>query len=518
MKMTTNGNKLPGFFSKNGHLPVINLKGHWSLVISIIACIIIGIAAVFPLNPNIMKFAGQDSGVFLYTGTKILNGGVPYNDVWDHKPPLIYFVDALALLITPSSLVGIFIIQVIFQITSNILVFFLLRKYIPLPLTLLLICAFSIYCLEFSGGGNLTGFYALPFQLLMLLLLSRLSKNYTIVSIGFLTGFSFICALMFRQTSISIFIGFAIISLLRFGEIKSNIIKFIGKALLGAAIIFLPLAIYFGLNNALKSFWNQAFYFNFIYTDVRSVADKIGAVTSGLETLIENGLLLFAVLGIFIICYKIIKRKEHSFLEEVAVVSFVVEWIFLYPGGRPRITYFMSLLPTFIFLSSVSIGIILNKINRRVIAYLFIGICLIFLSYKYITYSNYFRSVSRSMMGDKQEMIDFIIGHTAPDDKILVWGAESWIYFHSGRNASSKFIYQYPLFYEGYADRKMLKEFFSSILLIKPALIIGTINNGTISNGFGLNKNEETKQISAQIRELYKPITHIGDWVVYSMK
>jgi hypothetical protein len=516
--MLKTGNRFPDFFSYIRRLSDFQLKGHWSLILSIAACVIIGIAAIYPLNPNIMKFAGQDSGVFLYTGTKILNGEVPYIDVWDHKPPLIYFVDALSLLLTPSSLVGIFIIQVIFQIASNILLYFLLRKYIPIPLTLLIICAFSIYCLEFSGGGNLTGFYALPFQMLMLLLLSRLSKNNSIASIGFLTGFSFICALMFRQTSISIFIGFAVIALFHFGEIKSNIIQFIEKALLGAAIILVPLLLYFGFNNALKNFWDQVFYFNYIYTDVRSLADKIGAVTSGLEALIENGLLPFSILGIFIVCYKIIRRKEHTILEEVAVVSFVIEWIFLYSGGRPRITYFMSLLPTFIFLSSVSIGVILNRINRRVIEYLFIGICLVLLSYKYISYSNYFLSVSRSMINDKQEMIDFVDEHSIPGEKILVWGAESWIYFHTGRDASSKFIYQYPLFYEGYADREMLKGFFSSVLVTKPALIIGTINNGTISNGFGLNKNDETKQISAQIRELYKPITHIGNWVVYSMK
>ena len=128
--MLKTGNRLSGFFPKVGHLPDIQLKSHWSLIVSIVACIIIGIAAIYPINPNIMKYAGQDSGVFLYTGTKILNGGVPYIDVWDHKPPLIYFVDALSLLITPASLVGIFIIQVIFLITSNILLYFLLRKYI----------------------------------------------------------------------------------------------------------------------------------------------------------------------------------------------------------------------------------------------------------------------------------------------------------------------------------------------------------------------------------------------------
>lgn len=516
--MLKTGNRFSDLFSKIGRLSDFQLKGHWSLIVSIVACIIIGIAAIYPINPNIMKFAGQDSGVFLYTGTKIIKGEVPYIDVWDHKPPLIFFVDALSLLITPSSLYGIFIIQLIFQITSNILLYFLLRKYIPIPLTLLLICAFSVYSLQFSGGGNLTGFYALPFQILMLLLLSRLSKTDSIGSIGFLTGLSFICALLFRQTSISIFIGFALIALLHFGEIKSNIIQFIEKALLGAAIILVPLVLYFGFNNALKDFWDQVFRFNYIYMDVRSVADKIGAVTSGLETLTENGLLPFTVLGVFIVCYKTIRRKEHSLLEEVAVVSFFIEWIFLYSGGRPRITYIMSLLPTFIFLSSVSIGVILNKINRKIVTYLFIGICLVFLNYKYISISNNFRSTSSSMMGDKQEVIHFIFEHSSPEDKILVWGAESWIYFHTGRDASSKFIYQYPLFYEGYADREMLKEFFSSVLTTKPALIIGTTNNGTISNGFGLNKNDETKQISAQIRELYKPITHIGKWVVYSMK
>ena len=69
--MLKTGDRSAGFFSKIGHLPAIQLKGHWSLIISITACIIIGIVAIYPLNPNIMKYAGQDSGVFLYTGTKI---------------------------------------------------------------------------------------------------------------------------------------------------------------------------------------------------------------------------------------------------------------------------------------------------------------------------------------------------------------------------------------------------------------------------------------------------------------
>jgi len=39
----------------------------------------------------------RDSGVFLYGGASILRGGLPYRDFWDHKPPLVYFVDAAGL-------------------------------------------------------------------------------------------------------------------------------------------------------------------------------------------------------------------------------------------------------------------------------------------------------------------------------------------------------------------------------------------------------------------------------------
>src|SRR5215212_5827918 len=65
------------------------------------------IIALFPSNPNNMTLPSRDSGVFLYLGLRFLNGDIPYRDVWDHKPPLIYFVDALGLIITPHALWGV---------------------------------------------------------------------------------------------------------------------------------------------------------------------------------------------------------------------------------------------------------------------------------------------------------------------------------------------------------------------------------------------------------------------------
>src|SRR5512133_3758460 len=70
--------------------------------------------ALFPCNPTNMTLPSRDAGVFLYVAWRFLNGGIPYRDVWDHKPPLIYFVDALGLSLTPGSLWGVWLLQLVF--------------------------------------------------------------------------------------------------------------------------------------------------------------------------------------------------------------------------------------------------------------------------------------------------------------------------------------------------------------------------------------------------------------------
>ena len=46
-------------------------------------------------SPICQAVPGKDSGVFLYIGDRILNGEIPYRDVWDHKPPAIYYFDLI---------------------------------------------------------------------------------------------------------------------------------------------------------------------------------------------------------------------------------------------------------------------------------------------------------------------------------------------------------------------------------------------------------------------------------------
>ena len=46
------------------------------------------------LLPSLFYPLARDQGVFAYVGTLILKGGWPYRDVWEVKPPGIYYTYA----------------------------------------------------------------------------------------------------------------------------------------------------------------------------------------------------------------------------------------------------------------------------------------------------------------------------------------------------------------------------------------------------------------------------------------
>src|ERR1700733_2759921 len=56
--------------------------------------LILGSAALHLLNTPMSELFFDDKEIFKYAGLVIYKGGVPYRDFFDHKPPLIYFVNA----------------------------------------------------------------------------------------------------------------------------------------------------------------------------------------------------------------------------------------------------------------------------------------------------------------------------------------------------------------------------------------------------------------------------------------
>ena len=231
------------------------------------------ISSVLSLIPNLPKYnpvPSLDSGVFLYFGDQILKGKLPYRDMWDHKPPAIFYTDALGLWIGNGSRIGVWFLEGIAITATGLFSYYFLQKYFG-KWTAMFASIIAVTNLIFiMDYGNNTEEFALPFQYLALLLftysLQRKSSNWLFFLIGVSGGYAF----MYKQTMIGIWIVITIMLVVKSIRYKDfrTLVHQLALISTGTGLICLLVAIYFALQGQLQVFWDAAFRFNFIYVKV----------------------------------------------------------------------------------------------------------------------------------------------------------------------------------------------------------------------------------------------------------
>ena len=63
-----------------------------------------------------------DSAIFSYVGKRWAEGCVPYVDYFDHKGPLIFFIDCVGQYVFPNGFLGIWLIECLFFILGIVLI------------------------------------------------------------------------------------------------------------------------------------------------------------------------------------------------------------------------------------------------------------------------------------------------------------------------------------------------------------------------------------------------------------
>lgn len=168
---------------------------------------------MLPLHPSFMTHTLRDSGLFMYIGWRILEGEVPYRDVWDHKPPIIFYLNALGLLI--NEYWGVWLIQLIFILVSFLLLHKILSSIFDKQVSVVAIFISSVSLFFALEGGNLTTEYSILFQVLAIYLFFKYTLNQSnkiLFLIGILGGLAFFT----KQTAIGIWIAIGIYFLIKF--------------------------------------------------------------------------------------------------------------------------------------------------------------------------------------------------------------------------------------------------------------------------------------------------------------
>jgi len=226
------------------------------------------LVVLIQVMPSYNPLAGRDSGVFLYIGKQVLQGQVPYRDVWDHKPPMVFYIDALGLFLGNGNRWGSFAVEALSLFTAFVLAFYFLRSLFGDHVAAL--ATFSGVLFSFWSPGNLSEEYYLPYAFLAFLIWLIIQKQGKNASwwIVFLWGLTGGIAFQLKQTLVGIWLAFAVFyGLKMLVEKDGRYIKILLWMALGAITPELIFIVYFAANHALEQYWSAAFIFNFIYSN-----------------------------------------------------------------------------------------------------------------------------------------------------------------------------------------------------------------------------------------------------------
>jgi len=485
--------------------------------------IFIGTVIVLNFFPHMILAPGHDSGIFLYHGQRILEGDLPYRDIWDHKPPMIFYINALGLFISGGAKWGVLFLEILAVGAAMALCFALLKKrfgYLPAFFATLN----CVLCLNIVlDGGNLTEEFNLPLQFLGFWLFNCVEKKGFRVWHGIFLGLSMASSFMLRQNLIGLWLAILLYWFLEFAIYQRDLTAFSKRVFWifsGAAALLLPAGMFFYFQGALYELWDVAFRYNFIYSKT-TLAQRIQSFYGCFKLFTWFPLVIMP--AAIIVC-GYFKRKEKITadpLMTLAIADLVIE-ITLLSLGKGYAHYYTAMLPSMTLLFCFFIKLLndsawdeCDKSNmpghsgfsgktERIIVLSILLACSNIFSFSILAHS-YAGLLSRHR-SQLEETADYIKRNSGKNDYLLVWGSGGQLNFLTGRPSPSRFFFQYPFAATGYGSPEIINSFMKELRRHPPAIIID--NSGDTGRLPPIDKayRKQWKEKKASSNELYSTI------------
>jgi len=316
---------------------------------------LVSIYIFIPINPITKYWLDTDGNGFLYVGQLIVDGKVPYVDVWDQKPPGIHFLYALAILFGDGRW-GIWFLGMLALSISSLLGFRLILKFYGLfpaiSATFMYLAGFNIL----RKGADYPEVFVLPLQfaLVYLFIGSVRKKSFFLKSvvIGLISALCFIL----KQTLIGIPLSIVMYWIFvnkSFKDLPTVVVR-VGGFTIGFILGLLPAFGYLIYNGAMKEFWDQNFLYSLTYLGT-SLLDKARSINRLFIQLTPSFLPVLAIPTWFVSVVTIFRREKLDKSENLPVIyliliSLPVEIFLSGVSGRAFKHYFLPLLPALMIL------------------------------------------------------------------------------------------------------------------------------------------------------------------------
>lgn len=429
-------------------------------------------------SPLYKGFTDVDSSVFQIMGKGILNGQIMYKDLFDHKGPIVYLINAIAYLISPQ--IGLLLIEIVFFYIGVIYVYKTSRIFLEEKYSFIVSLIYLVASFKFILGGNFTEEYAITilsiamYYIIKILYNSEYEKKVNWILIGFTFAINF----FIKPTYISIWIAFGIIELIYFVKKRkiTDLIKYIGYMMIGILIVTIPIFIYLIINNDVKDFINAYIYLNMKYSKYTAI-EKVRAFVELVKMCKYYIFLLIMLLGnIFIFSNKEINKSIKGFVTLFFIISIILtSW-----AANTYSHYLIQLAPCvaleLIFLlynikklikkekiSKIVDDLPKNLLYICVITVITINICWISSKQRGIF------AVNSEIWDYAKTKISELKNYIDKDDEILVLGNQSYYYIFFNKQPKFKYFFQTPIIEYDETIRKDTEKYIKEK---KPQIII----------------------------------------------
>ncbi|MFA4967310.1 MAG: glycosyltransferase family 39 protein [Candidatus Margulisiibacteriota bacterium] len=452
----------------------------------ILLVLFILVLQVFLRLPFLLSPLDRDEGLYGYMGQRILAGEIPYRDVFDHKPPVVYYIYAAVIKFSGGSTLAIRTFTMLYGLLTTLAVFGAGLFLFGVGGGLLAALIFAV----FSGGPFIQGAFSNtePFMLLpMVLALLFFLKAAKTKNSGwyFLAGLMSGLAFMIKQVSIFNFLVLLGCSIWEpeaksLGSQKEPRLSVAGSLLIFGFLIFpIIFTLYFALQGALPDFINCAFLVNRTYLAASPVPffflDPKFGMSVIWETIRENSVIW--ILSVFSLLAIVLNDRKRG---NITLALWAVFSFFGMAMGKLFFGhYFIQMIPSLCLLSAYALIKIKESGNMAIKIIMAAVIIIVTFSnflYQFPFYSSYNPyQVVEAQHGTRSFGIAYFASLSLknkirPQDDLFVWAAEPEVYFYLNKKALVRFPYYFDWMRKIGAGEKIIE----AVRLKKPRYVLWT--------------------------------------------
>ncbi len=432
-------------------------------------------------NPFFDKPA-RDGGFFLYAGSQIVDGKIPYKDFWDSKGPGIFYVNALGLFLGGGSRWGVWLLEFVCIFGMLSLLYYTLSKRWGMGAALFGTALAGFGLRAVLGYGNYTEEFALLFNaagLAIFLSMVDVERNYwKYIWVGALFGLSF----TFRANNIGGFFAVlgAVFLFYVFKRHYVEALRIILAALAGFALPLILWTLYFAILGSAGEMIYASILFNFSYSAAkdREWLDMFGGF--GRYGMDWYGWFALAAWFILVLRFLLsfVQRKVMVF-EVFLLVWFPIEIALSNLSGRNFTHYYISwalalaVYSAYVFAEFWQVTFKVSAMegwSDGLGAVISVALIVMLFVIAPSVWARYVQA-----LGTGGEYIDpvsaYIRDNSQPEDRLLTWYPEMGVNFMAGRSSPVKYVY-YPLFLEGSLTKEIEDHYFDDLTSTPPELIL----------------------------------------------